>query len=161
MVSSRGSYPRATQVRFLVLQMDTKLKGDIAEQVVILEALKKGISVSIPVGDRLPYDLIFDIENILYKIQVKYAWLDKKYGNYLVDSRTAKTNRAIYKYVKYNDTDFDFAIMVIVKHDIFYIMPSNIFNSYRSSITLVNPDNKSRQRSPRSYEFKNAWHLLT
>jgi len=141
--------------------VDTKLKGDIAEQIVILEALKREISVSIPVGDRLSYDLIFDINNKLHRIQVKCAWPDKSYGSYLVDVRTSKTNRTKYKYVKYNDNDFDFAIMVIIEHNILYIMPSNIFNSYGSIITLLNPNNEDKsQRLPKSYEYKNAWQLL-
>jgi hypothetical protein len=42
--------------------MDTKLKGDIAEQAVVLYALKQGWGVLRPVGDRLAYDLVFDIE---------------------------------------------------------------------------------------------------
>jgi hypothetical protein len=29
-----------------------------------------------PVGDRLPYDLAFDVNGVLIKIQVKYAWFD-------------------------------------------------------------------------------------
>jgi hypothetical protein len=33
--------------------MDTKLKGDIAEQAAILQALKRGWGVLRPVGDRL------------------------------------------------------------------------------------------------------------
>jgi NADH dehydrogenase/NADH:ubiquinone oxidoreductase subunit G len=51
--------------------MDTKLKGDIAEQAVVLQALKRGWGVLRPVGDRLPYDLVFDIGSRLVKIQVK------------------------------------------------------------------------------------------
>ncbi|MCB0551142.1 MAG: hypothetical protein KDD19_26465, partial [Phaeodactylibacter sp.] len=38
--------------------MDTKLKGDIAEQALVLNALKRGWGVLTPVGDRLPYDLV-------------------------------------------------------------------------------------------------------
>jgi hypothetical protein len=34
--------------------MDTKLKGDIAEQAVVLQALKRGWGVLRPVGDRGP-----------------------------------------------------------------------------------------------------------
>jgi len=41
--------------------MDTKLKGDIAEQAAILQGLKRGWGVLKPVGDRLPYDLVFDV----------------------------------------------------------------------------------------------------
>ena len=40
--------------------MDTNLKGDIAEQAVILECLKRDYNVSVPIGDRLPYDLIIE-----------------------------------------------------------------------------------------------------
>jgi PD-(D/E)XK endonuclease len=57
--------------------MDTKIRGDIAEQAAVLHALKRGWGVLKPVGDRLPYDLVFDLNGTLLKIQVKYAWLDE------------------------------------------------------------------------------------
>lgn len=41
--------------------MDTKLRGDIAEQAAVLYALKQGWGALRPVGDRLPYDLVFDV----------------------------------------------------------------------------------------------------
>ena len=40
--------------------MSTRLNGDIAEQAAILHALKRGWGILKPVGDRLPYDLVFD-----------------------------------------------------------------------------------------------------
>ena len=43
--------------------MDTKLKGDIAEQQVVLYALKNGWGALIPVGDRLAYDLVLGHPN--------------------------------------------------------------------------------------------------
>lgn len=67
--------------------MDTKLRGDIAEQAAILHALKHGWGVLKAVGDRMPYDLVFDIEGTFVKVQVKYAWLDGPSGNYVVDNR--------------------------------------------------------------------------
>jgi hypothetical protein len=56
--------------------MDTNLKGDIAEQAAILHALKHGWGVLRPIGDRLPYDLVFDVEGTLVKVQAKGAWFD-------------------------------------------------------------------------------------
>jgi len=53
--------------------MDTKLKGDIAEQAAILKALKRGWAVLVPIGDRLSYDLVFDAKGLLVKVQVKCA----------------------------------------------------------------------------------------
>jgi hypothetical protein len=68
------------------MKVDTKLKGDIAEQAVVLAALEKGWGVLQPLGDRLPYDLVLDIEGRLVRIQVKAAFsLDKKPPKILVN----------------------------------------------------------------------------
>lgn len=93
--------------------MDTKLKGDIAEQSVILLALKKGWGVSKPIGDRLPYDLILDINGKLVGIQVKSAWFDVSKQNYVVDNRRTKTNRRQMVRSSYKISDFDFAVVHI------------------------------------------------
>jgi hypothetical protein len=71
--------------------MDTKLKGDIAEQAAILQAMKYGWGALQPVGDRLPYDLVFDVEGVLVKIQVKSAWFGGPSGNWVVDDRRTRT----------------------------------------------------------------------
>lgn len=99
--------------------MDTKLKGDIAEQAVVLHALKRGWGVLKPVGDRLPYDLVFDIEGTLIKIQVKYAWFDESSGNFVVDNRRTKTNRRFMLREAYKQSDFDFALVYVEKLDLF------------------------------------------
>ncbi len=56
--------------------MSTKLKGDIAEQAAILRLLELGWGVAKPLGDRLPYDLIVDINGKLIRLQVKSAWFN-------------------------------------------------------------------------------------
>ena len=103
-------------VSYSVLQMDTKLKGDIAEQAAVLHALKRGWGVLKPFGDRLPYDLAFDVEGTLIKIQVKYAWLDEPSGNYVVDNRRTKTNRRLMLREVYKLLDFDFALVYSGSH---------------------------------------------
>jgi hypothetical protein len=92
--------------------MITKLKGDIAEQAAILHALKRGWGVLKPIGDRMPYDLVFDVEGTLVKIQVKYAWFDDSRGNYVVDDRRTKTNRRFMVRDGYETSDFDFALVM-------------------------------------------------
>ncbi len=138
--------------------MNTKLKGDIAEQAATLQALKHGWGVLKPVGDRLPYDLVFDINGFLVKVQVKSAWLDKIRNNYVVDNRRTKTNRRSMRRDTYNLSDFNFALVYILDIDIFYIFPVSIFISYASEIHLIETD--KRQRKPRSAEFRNAWQLM-
>ena len=75
--------------------MSTKLKGDISEQAAVRQALKQGWGVLKPVGDRLPYDLVFEVYGTLVKVQVKCAWFDEARGNYVVDNRRTKTNRRV------------------------------------------------------------------
>ena len=139
--------------------MDTKLKGDIAEQAVILEALKRGWAVLRPLGDRLPYDLVLDLKGKLIKVQVKSAWLDKKSGNFVVDNRRTKTNRRRMLRELYKLSDFDFAVIYLDGLNIFYIFPFEIFAAYGSSIHLV--EDKKRQRRSRSAVYRNAWDLVS
>ncbi|PWK26338.1 PD-(D/E)XK nuclease superfamily protein [Arcicella aurantiaca] len=138
--------------------MDTKLKGDIAEQAVILHALKQGWNVLKPLGDRLPYDMVFDIDGKFIKIQVKGAWFDESRQNYVADNRRTKTNRRVMLREKYHETDFDFAIIYLDKIQVFYILPIHVFISYSSEIHFV--ESEKRQRKPKSAEYREAWHLL-
>jgi hypothetical protein len=138
--------------------MDTKLKGDIAEQAVVLHALKRGWGVLRPVGDRLPYDLVFDTGNRLVKIQVKAAWLDLPSGNYVVDNRRTKTNRRQMLRAPYQTSDFEFAIAYIAELEVFYIFPSETFISYGSEIHLVEAE--KRQRKPKSADYRDRWDLI-
>ena len=138
--------------------MDTKKKGDIAEQAVVLQALKQGWGVLKPIGDRLPYDLVFDIGGSLIKIQVKSAWFDVKRNNYVVDTRRTKTNRRQMLRENYKLEDFDFAVILIEDLDVFYVMPCEVFINYGSEVHLVEAD--KRQRKPKSAAFRNAWDLI-
>ncbi len=138
--------------------MNTKHKGDIAEQAAVLEALKRGWGALRPVGDNLPYDLIFDVSGSLIKIQVKCAWFDEPSGNFVVDNRRTKTNRRFMIRAEYNEADFDFALVYLPECNLFYIFPVNVFISYGSEIHMVEAD--KRQRKPRSLEYRDAWNLL-
>ncbi|WNZ45880.1 group I intron-associated PD-(D/E)XK endonuclease [Leptolyngbya boryana CZ1] len=138
--------------------MDTKLRGDIAEHAAILYALKQGWGVLQPVGDRLPYDLVFDVSGRLIKIQVKSAWLDEPSGNYVVDNRRTKTNRRVMLRDVYQPTDFDFALAYLADLDVFYVFPVDIFISYGSEIHFVEAE--KRQRKPKSAMYRNAWQLI-
>jgi len=138
--------------------MNTKQVGDIAEQAAILQALKRGWGVLKPIGDRLPYDLVFDVERTLIKIQVKCAWHDAVSNNFVVDNRRTKTNRRKMVREAYQTCDFDFALIYLPEIEIFYIMPVEVFISYRSGISIVEADR--RQRKPQSAVYREAWELI-
>lgn len=138
--------------------MNTKEKGDIAEQSVKLEALKRSWVVLDPVGDRLSYDLLFEVSNNFIKIQVKHAWLDDKSKNYIVDVRKTNTNQREIKRKSYETDDFDFAIVFISEINKFYVIPIDIFISYKSTISFV--VESKRQRKPISSKYEERWDLI-
>ena len=139
--------------------MDTKLKADIAESAVLTELLKREFRVLRPVGDRLPYDLALDLGNRVCRIQVKAAWFDRSKGLYAVDARRTKTNRRVMLRARYENGDFDFAILYLEDSRVFYVMPAAVFNSYSSTVSLIEAD--KRQRKPRSAEYRERWDLLS
>ena len=137
---------------------DTKAKGDIAEQSVLLMALKLSWNVLKPVGDRLPYDMVFEIDNKFCRIQVKSAWFRESSGRWHVETRRTKTNRKEMKREYYSSNDVDFVIIHADELNVFWIMPINEFLSYKGEITLGMTD---KQRILKSDDFKNAWHLIS
>ena len=139
--------------------MDTKLKADIAESAVMTELLKRNFRVLKPVGDRLPYDLALEIEGRLCRIQVKSAWFDRSKGIYSVDSRRTKTNRRVMRRERYSESDFEFAVVYLEDRRVFYVMPASVFNSYSSTVSLV--ESEKRQRKPKSAEYRERWDLLS
>jgi hypothetical protein len=138
--------------------MNTKHRGDIAEQAAVLEAQSRGWSVLRPVGDNRPYDLVFDIDGRFVKIQVKCAWLDGSSKNFVVDNRRTKTNRREMIREQYRPSDFDFALVYLQEMNVFYVYPVDIFISFGSEIHMVEAD--KRQRRPRSSAYRGAWHLI-
>ena len=138
--------------------METNQVGDISEQAVILKSLEYGWGVCRPIGNRLPYDLIIDISGKLIRIQVKSAWFDKQSQNYLVDNRRTKTNRREMVRDRYDESDFEFAIIYLSDLRVFYVFPVAEFLEYGSTVTIVESD--KRQRKPRSAKFRENWQLL-
>jgi len=134
------------------------MKGDIAEQAVIFAALKRNWNVLQPIGDRLPYDLVLEVNNKFIKIQVKSAWFDNKTENWVIDNRRCKTNRRKMIQETYRKSDFDFAIAYLDELEVFYIFPIDVFTSYSGPIHMVEAE--KRQRKPRSSNYRESWDLI-
>jgi PD-(D/E)XK endonuclease len=93
-----------------------------------------------PVGDRLAYDLVFDVEGSLIKIQVKYAWFDQPSSNYVVDNRRTKTNRRSIVREAYKRSDFEFALVYVEQLDLFYVRPNSLL--WRSQTLVLSFTNR-------------------
>lgn len=60
---------------------------------------------------------------------------------------------------RYDDNDFDFAIVYLDDLNVFYVIPVNVFTSFGSTISFV--ETEKRQRKPQSAEYKERWDLLS
>ena len=139
--------------------MSTKLKGDVAEQAAILKLLECGWGVAKPIGDRLPYDLIVDVNGKLIRLQTKSAWFNAFDQNYCIDVRRTKTNRREMVRSLYSNKDFDFALIYLPEIRIFYVFPVNVFIGFGSTLSLV--ETGERQRKPKSANYREAFELIS
>lgn len=57
------------------MKWSTDRKGSIAESAIVHAAIKLGLSVSKPLTDGDRYDLIFDLDPALVRVQCKWAVL--------------------------------------------------------------------------------------
>ena len=87
--------------------MNSKQKGSLAVTAWIAKLYSLGYEVLLPIGDRKPYDLVFDNGQRLNKAQVKYAGkgFNGKYGASL---RITGGNQSFNYAKKYGDNDFDY-----------------------------------------------------
>lgn len=89
------------------MSLNTHFIGEITEQQVAIEFLKLGIQVSKPLVQSSKYDFIVDINNQLYKIQVKTSTL--KEDSYLeFATSTSHTNTKGTINLTYSEKDVDF-----------------------------------------------------
>lgn len=108
--------------------------GEITEQQVALEFLKQGILISKPLVQSSRYDFIADINNHLYKIQVKTGTF--KEDSYLeFATSTSHTNTQGTINMSYNAQDVDF--FATMYQGQCYLIPFNLCGKRAQRIRFV------------------------
>lgn len=125
--------------------MNTIEKGDLAESLVISEALKRGYDVCVPFSSRSRYDLVIDRNGNLEKVQVKFVTPVKgtlpipiKTMSY--DSSKGQNNRS--KMTVYEEGDFDWIAAVDAEtFNVYFIPAIEAIGNCSMSIRLEVPKN--------------------
>jgi hypothetical protein len=60
---------------------------------------------------------------------------------------------------RYDEKDFDFAMLYVADRHVCYVLPVDVFASYASGISLV--EASKRQQQPRSAMYRERWDLLS
>lgn len=119
-----------------MLFKNSKHKGSWVVSQCIAKLYSLGYEVSLPIGDRMPYDLIFDDGERLYKVQAKYSSFSTR-GKYVVALRITGGNQSYNYAKKYGDNDFDF-LYTCTEDGKHYLMKWSEINC-RNEISLNDP----------------------
>lgn len=114
--------------------MKPKEKGDTAAAHAITYFMTNGYEVSLPIGDKRPYDMIAELDGVLYRVQVKYAGLYQQEKKYKAALRTMGGNQSYYTAKKYSADDFDL-LFVYVGNGRKFLIPWNHLEN-RNSLSI-------------------------
>lgn len=98
--------------------------GDIGEAHAIYEFTKLGIPVSKPVNNGMVYDLIIDVDNRLYKVQVKTtSSLIKSTYNMTFDLTKLDVRSNRNTHYSYSSEEVDFFYLYCIEEDVGMLLP--------------------------------------
>ena len=104
---------------------ETKEKGDIGVAMVIADLTKKGYSVSIPLAEHLPFDLIaISPECKLSRVSVKYS-KDDVCVKISLRTISSNSNGYVVKNVNFDDLD-GFAVYSPISDECYYINKNSL-----------------------------------
>ena len=130
---------------------DTKKLGDLSEMEAAMFAIKQGIEVSKPIGDRYRYDQIWDINGKLLRIQVKSPHI----SNGAVEVNCKSMSRIKGKSVShpYNGNEID-AIVVPYNDNCYMLLPKDFGkNAIRLRFESTSGKNKRNIKWLNDYSF--------
>ena len=132
---------------------DSKRQGSYYESLFRTACLKRGLAVSVPDGDHLPYDLVVEGERGLRRVQVKgTTYKEPKGGAYklIVGHGPSKLG--------YDAGSFDFLGAYVDAPDVrcWYVIPPATFGAVRG-LKFYPHVPASRGKYGR---YKNAFHIL-
>ena len=96
-------------------------KGGIAEIAIAAEAIKIGVVVLRPVIEGSRYDLLFDVDGLLLRIQCK--WARRKGNVVVVNTRTSRQTPRGYVRTTYTASEIDAIAAYCPDLDRCYLMP--------------------------------------
>lgn len=96
--------------------LNTVTIGDIGESVAVMKFLKKGCAVSKPLTNNARYDLIVEINNKLYKVQVK-STQSINAGKMVFATKTTNYTKGSWENHNYTTDEVDIFFLYCVDND--------------------------------------------
>lgn len=140
--------------------MTTKNIGNIGEAKILFELIHRGINVLLPFGDNCRYDLVADINNKLYRIQVKTI---ERINNGVITIQCFSANYHNNKKKKniYTHDEIEWLVCYCIENDTSYILTE--FKGSKTFALRIEPpknNNKKRINFAEDYLFTNYLDTL-
>lgn len=126
------------------MRTDPKYKGEQTELLVLMKARDLGINVSIPWGDGLRYDQIWDVNGHLLRVQVKTAHPTDKNGTIKIPTKSTVRvhGKSVGRIYNHNEIDG----IATVFNDVLYFIPiRELNNSNEKTLRFEEPNNNQKQ----------------
>lgn len=108
------------------MKVNNKYKGELGEIGVIYQLIKLHIPISIPYSDNFNYDLIIEINNKLYKVQVKSSTIENSKDSVIFDLRTNNWYKR--KIIKNPYKDIDIIICYDINKELAFLLLKSDFD---------------------------------
>lgn len=106
---------------------DNKTRGNIGVGAAIAFASSKGWSVSVPLTDTQRYDVVFDIDGKLCRVQVKTTVSKSKEGSWVVQLKNTSIRKTSPTKIKlFNAADVEYLFILTGEGDRFFIPSSEV-----------------------------------
>ena len=97
-------------------------RGQATEAIVTAELIARDVSVLTPAYDNEPYDLVAEIEDTFYRLQIKTGYEGKRDGTVVFRTRSVRTKSGGYEREGYEgDIDY-FAVLNVCEEEV-YLVP--------------------------------------
>ena len=122
---------------------DTTLKGAIAEAAITAAAVELGIVVLRPLVEGRRYDLVFDVEHRLYRVQCK--WAPRRKGAVEVNLTTCRHTPRGYVYSTYDASEVDAVAVYCQELKTSYWLPIDVVAGRRTIHLRLEPAANNQQ----------------
>ncbi len=111
---------------------NSSVVGNIGETMALSEFARRGITVLIPFGKNVPYDLVIQIENKFFRIQCKTTQRPYKEGQ--MRFNICRTNGFTGEHKRYADNEIDYFCLYCIENDYIALVPMEEISSSREFV---------------------------
>ncbi len=108
------------------MEMNSNIKGAVAEQAIVLAAMKAGVPVLRPVADHGRVDLALEIGGELWRVQVKWGRLNRRRDVVIAALRTSRCTPHGHIYSTYSEQEVDLFAVYCGDLDRCFLLPARL-----------------------------------